>query len=428
MDLFLSLAIALLAGLFLSRLAKVLSLPAVTAYLVAGLLLGPYVLGQLSHLSAFSWLSHIFFTDPERVDSLHIITEVALGFIAFSIGSEFRWSSLKQTGRQATVVGIVQAVFTTLVVDIALIALHFLLPDVLSLSSAILLGAIAAATAPATTMMVVQQYKAKGSLTSMLLPIVALDDAVGLIVFAVSYGVAGALGSGHLDLVSVLVNPILEIVGSLILGLVTGLLFTWSERFFHSRSKRLSISVAFVLLTVGFSIFTFRIGRVEFSFSSLLSCMMLGAVFCNICDFSEELMDRLSRWTAPIYILFFVCSGASLDLRVFGQLGVVICGLAYVLFRMIGKYFGNYVSAKAMKCELPVQQNLGIAMFPQEGVALGMASAAAAGLGADGDFARMITLFGVLIFELFSPMLSKFALTRSGDIQPESRQSNRGRV
>ena len=428
MDLFLSLAIALLAGLFLSCLAKVLSLPAVTAYLVAGLLLGPYVLGQLSHVAAFSFLSHSFFSDPARVDSLHIITEVALGFIAFSIGSEFRWSSLKHTGRQATVVGIVQAVFTTVAVDIALIALHFLLPDVLSLPSAILLGAIAAATAPATTMMVVQQYKAKGALTSLLLPIVALDDAVGLIVFAVSYGVAGALGSGQIDLISVLVNPILEIVGSLILGLVMGLLFTWSERFFHSRSKRLSISVAFVLLTVGFSIFTFRIGRVEFSFSSLLSCMMLGAVFCNICDFSEELMDRLSRWTAPIYILFFVCSGASLDLRVFGKLGVVICGLAYVLFRMIGKYFGNYVSAKAMKCELPVQKNLGIAMFPQEGVALGMASAAAAGLGADGEFARMITLFGVLIFELFSPILSKYALTRSGDIQPENRQSNRGRV
>ena len=415
MDIFLSLAVALLAGLFLSRLAKVLSLPAVTAYLVAGVILGPYVLGQLAKVSAFSWLSHLFFTDAERVGSLHIITEVALGFIAFSIGSEFRWSSLKHTGRQAAVVGTVQAVATTLVVDVALIVFHFLFPNVISLSSAIVLGAVAAATAPATTMMVVQQYKAKGALTSILLPIVALDDAVGLIVFAISYGVAGALGSGHVDLISVLVC-------SLLLGAVMGFLFTWSEKFFHSRSKRLSISVAFVLLTVGFSIITIPVGRAEISFSSLLSCMMLGTVFCNICDFSEELMDRLSRWTGPLYILFFVCSGASLDLRVFKDIGIVICGFAYVIFRMIGKYFGNYFSAKAMKCELNVQKNLGIAMFPQEGVALGMATIAAAGLGADGNFVKMITLFGVLIFELFSPMLSKFALT------PEERQSSRGRA
>lgn len=428
MDIFLSLAVALLAGLFLSRLAKVLSLPAVTAYLVAGVILGPYVLGQLAHVSAFSWLSHLFFTDAARVGSLHIITEVALGFIAFSIGSEFRWSSLKHTGRQAAVVGTVQAVVTTLVVDVALIILHFLFPNVISLASAIVLGAVAAATAPATTMMVVQQYKAKGALTSILLPIVALDDAVGLIVFAISYGVAGAIGSGHVDLISVLVNPLLEIVCSLILGALMGFLFTWSEKFFHSRSKRLSISVAFVLLTVGFSIITIPIGRAQISFSSLLSCMMLGTVFCNICDFSEELMDRLSRWTGPLYILFFVCSGASLDLRVFKDIGIVICGLAYVLFRMVGKYFGNYFSAKAMKCDLSVQKNLGIAMFPQEGVALGMATVAAAGLGADGTFVKMITLFGVLIFELFSPMLSKFALTRSGDITPENRQSSRGRA
>lgn len=428
MDLFLSLAVALLAGLFLSRLAKALSLPAVTAYLVAGVLLGPYVIGQLAHLSAFGWLSHLFFTDAGRVESLHIITEVALGFIAFSIGSEFRWSSLRHIGRQAAVVGSVQALVTTAIVDVALIALHFCFPTVISLSSAIVLGAVAAATAPATTMMVVQQYKAKGALTSILLPIVALDDAVGLIVFAVSYGVAGALGSGHLDPISVILNPLLEIVGSLLLGAVMGLLFTWSERFFHSRSKRLSISVAFVLLTIGFSVVTIPIGRAELSFSSLLSCMMLGTVFCNVCDFSEELMDRLSRWTGPLYVLFFVCSGASLDLRVFRDLKIVICGLAYVLFRMVGKYLGNYWSAGMMHCVPEVKKNLGIAMFPQEGVALGMATVAAAGLGEDGAFVRMITLFGVLLFELFSPMMSKMALTRSGDICPENRQSSRGRT
>lgn len=428
MDLFLSLGIALLAGLFLSRLAKVLSLPAVTAYLVAGVILGPYILGQLAKVSAFSWVSHLFLTDPEKLGSLHIITEVALGFIAFSIGSEFRWSSLKQTGKQAAVVGTVQAVVTTAVVDVVLIILHFLFPQVISLGSALVLGAVASATAPATTLMVVQQYKAKGPLTSILLPIVALDDAVGLVLFSVSFGVAKALEEGVIDLVSVIVNPIIEIVCSLLLGLIMGLLFTWSEKFFHSRSKRLSISVAFVFLTVGCSTITIPLGRVEIAFSSLLSCMMLGLVFCNICDFSEELMDRLSRWTGPLYVLFFVCSGAALNLTVFGNLGVVICGLAYVIFRMVGKYIGNYFSAKAMKCEPAIQKNLGIAMFPQAGVALGMATVAATGLHENGEFIQMIILFGVLIYELFSPMLSKMALMRAGDIQPEERKSSRGHI
>ncbi len=428
MDLFLSLAIGLLAGLFLSRLARRLNLPAVTAYLVAGVLLGPYVLGLLADVPAFGFLGHIYFTDVKNVEGLHIITEFALGFIAFSIGNEFRWSSLKHIGRQALVVGTVQAVFTTAVVDVALVALHFAFPSVLSLPSAIMLGAVAAATAPATTMMVVQQYKAKGALTSMLLPIVALDDAVGLMVFAISYGVAEALIGGSVSVISVLLNPLLEIVCSLVLGLVMGLLFAWSEKYFHSRAKRLSISVAFVMLTVGFSIVEFHIGEVKIAFSSLLSCMMLGTVFCNISDISAELMDRLDRWTAPVYILFFICSGASLDLRVFGNLMIVVVGLAYVLFRLIGKYYGNYLSCRWVNCDPNVTKNVGIAMFPQEGVALGMATAAAAGLGSDGEFVKLITLFGVLIFELFSPMLSKFALIRSGDIQSTEEISVRGKT
>ena len=426
MDLFLSLAIGLLGGLFLSRPAKKLGLPAVTAYLVAGVLIGPYVLGSLAKVEAFSWLSHLYFATAQNVESFDVITEVALGFIAFSIGNEFRWSSLKHVGKQATVVGIVQAVITTLLVDAVLVGLYFMFPNVISLPVALVLGAIASATAPAATLMVVQQYKAKGKLTSMLLPIVAIDDAIGLVLFAVSFGVAKALIHGSVDLVSILVNPILEIVGSLVLGALMGLLFTWSERFFHSRTKRLSISVAFVFLTVGLSIVKIPLGAATLSFSSLLSCMMLGTVFCNICDFSEELMHRLDRWTAPMYVLFFVCSGASLDLRVFMNFNTILVGMMYVIFRSVGKYIGNYGSCKFMKCELPVQKNLGIAMLPQGGVALGMASLAASGLGTDGEYIKMITLFGVLIFELFSPWMSKQALLRAGDINPENWTSARG--
>ncbi len=430
MDLFFSLAVALLAGLFLSRLAKKLGLPAVTAYLVAGVLLGPDVLGKLAELEAFQWLSHLDFSTQERLEGLHIITDVALGFIAFSIGNEFRLSSLRQIGKQAAVVGTFQAVFTTLIVDALLITLSFILPDgVLSLPVAIVLGAVASATAPATTLMVVKQYKAKGKLTSMLLPIVALDDAVGLVLFAVSFGVADAIRTGEPNIVSIVVNPLLEIVCSLALGALLGFVFNWSEKFFHSRSKRLSISVAFVLLTVGFSFLNIEFGNsgVELKFSSLLSCMMLGTVFCNVCDFSEELMNRLDRWTGPLYVLFFVCSGAALDLDVFTKLAVVGIGVAYVVTRTIGKYFGNYAGCLLMKCDPPVTKNLGIAMLPQAGVALGMASLAVSGLGEDGEVIRQIVLFGVLIFELVCPLLSKIALTRAGDIDPTQKSSSRGK-
>ncbi len=430
MELFFTLAVALLAGLFLSRLAKKLGLPAVTAYLVAGVLMGPYVLGQLDNFAALSWLSALDFSTPERVEGFQVITDVALGFIAFSIGNEFRVSSLKQIGKQAAVVGTFQAVFTTLLVDVFLIALSFILPDgVFPLPAAIVLGAVASATAPATTLMVVKQYKAKGQLTSMLLPIVALDDAVGLILFAVSTGIASAVQTGKINIVSIVVNPLLEIVCSLALGALLGFLFNWSEKFFHSRSKRLSISVAFVLLTVGFSFLPIRFGDsgVVIKFSSLLSCMMLGTIFCNICDFSEELMDRLDRWTGPMYILFFVCSGAALDLSVFTQGFIVLVGVAYVVTRTIGKYFGNYTGCLMMKCDKPVTNNLGIAMLPQAGVALGMASLAAGELGSDGTFIKQIVLFGVLIFELVCPLLSKIALTRAGDINPELKTSWRGK-
>ncbi|MBQ5746537.1 MAG: cation:proton antiporter, partial [Clostridia bacterium] len=299
MNILFSLSTALFVGLMLSRVAKKLSLPAVTAYLVAGILIGPYLLGSFG-IKGLGFISHA------DVKSYALLSDIALGFIAFSIGNEFRLSTLKTTGKQATIIGIFQAVITTLLVDAVLIGLHFLMPDKLPLPSAIVLGAVAAATAPAATLMVVRQYKAKGPLTDILLPIVALDDAVGLMLFATSFGVAKALMSGSVDIISVVVEPIVEVVLSLVLGFVMGLLITYFEKFFHSRSKRLSMSVAFVLLTVGLSMLKFEVFGIHVAFSSLLVCMMLGTVFCNFCDFSEELMDRLDRWTAPLFILFFV--------------------------------------------------------------------------------------------------------------------------
>lgn len=421
MQTLLTLSIALLAGLMLSRVAKLANLPAVTAYLVAGVLIGPFCLGAIAKYFNFEWYG---FSTLEGVEGFSIVCDVALGFIAFAIGNEFRLSQLKKIGKQACVIGIAQALVTTLIVDVALILLHLAIPDKLTLPAAIVLGAVATATAPAATLMVVKQYKAKGPVTDILLPVVALDDAVGLVVFAVSFGIAKALGSGHLDVVSVVVEPILEVVLSLILGAIMGILFNFCERFFHSNTKRIAMSVTFVLLTVALSMIKFNIGRVHIGFSSLLVCMMLGTVFCNICDFSEELMGRVDKWSSPLLILFFVISGAELELSVFSDIFVVLIGVVYIISRSIGKYTGAYSSAALMKCDKNIVKYLGITLLPQAGVALGMAIKAHE-LGADGAIVANITLFAVLVYELVGPLLTKIALTKAGDIRPEGKTSAR---
>ena len=416
--LLLALPLALFLGLMLSRVAKLLKLPAVTAYLIAGIIVGPYCLGALG-------ITGIGFTSMEEVEHFSILSKIALGFIAFSIGNEFRLSQLKKTGKQATIIGILQAVVTTLLVDAVLIAFHFIFPETLSLSAAIVLGAIASATAPAATLMVVKQYKAKGKLTDILLPVVALDDAVGLVLFAVSFGVAKAINVGKLDVLSIIVEPLLEVVLSLGLGALMGLLFTYFERFFHSRSKRLSMSVTFVIITVILANLEYpSIGGVHVAFSPLLVCMMLGTIFCNICDFSEELMDRVDRWTAPLFIIFFVLSGAELELSVFTDVFVVLIGIVYIMSRSAGKYLGAFGSAKLSGCDDNIVKYLGITLLPQAGVALGMA-ATAQKLGQDGAIVAQIVLFAVLIYEIVGPTLTKISLTKAGDIVPEGKTSAR---
>ena len=412
------LSIALIAGLLMSRLAKAVNLPAVTSYLVAGLLLGPFVLGRLG-LSGLG----IGFGSLEQVEGYGVVTQVALGFIAFVIGNEFRLSSLRSMGQQAITVGIAQAVITTALVDVALVGVHLLFPQVLSLASAITLGSIAAATAPAATLMVVKQYKAKGPLTHLLLMVVAIDDAVGLVLFSASYGVANALEQGHMDLLSVVVEPLMEILLSLLLGAVAGYLLNLLEVYFHSRSKRMSLSVAFVLLTVGVSLLEVEVGGVRCGFSLLLVCMMTGTVFCNVCPTSDELMDRLDRWVSPINILFFVLSGAELDLTILTNPMVLLIGVVYIVARSAGKISGSYLSCRATSCSPAIQKYLGITLLPQAGVALGMAATAAE--LSDGHMVRNVVLFSVLVYELVGPTLTKMSLTAAGEIRPEGRTSAR---
>ncbi len=416
MEILISLSAALIGGLLLSRLAKRLSLPAVTAYLVTGLLLGPFCIGALN-------ISGLGFASMEAVEHLNILSQVALGFIAFTIGNEFRVSQLKTMGRQAIAVGILQAVAATALVDTALILLHLVRPEIISVSSAITLGSIAAATAPAATLMVVRQYKADGPMTRLLLMVVAIDDAVGLVLFSASFGVAVALESGAVSVVTVLVEPVAEIVLSLALGALAGLALYWVEQFFHSRSKRLSISIGFVLLTAGLSMKEFEVGGIHCGFSLLLVCMMTGTLFCNICDFSEELMARVDGWTAPLFVLFFVLSGAELDLSVLRNPSVLLIGVIYIIVRSMGKYIGAYGSCALTGCGTNIQKYLGITLLPQAGVALGMAITAQT--LADGAVVRSVVLFSVLVYELVGPAMTKRALLAAGEILPEGRTSAR---
>ena len=400
-QLLICMSLSLIAGLLASRAAKAVRLPAVTSYLVAGLLLGPFFLGRLG-LSGWGF----GFGSLAQVESYGIITQVALGFIAFVIGNEFRLSALESMGRQAVTVGILQAVITTVLVDIALVALHFARPDVISMASAITLGSIASATAPAATLMVV-----------------AIDDAVGLVLFSASFGIANALEQGRIDPISILLEPLVEIVLSLGLGALAGLLLNQLEIYFHSRSKRMSLSVAFVLLTVGLSMVSFEVGPIHCSFSLLLVCMMTGTVFCNICPTSDELMDRLDRWVSPVNILFFVLSGAELDLNILANPMVLLLGAVYIASRSLGKISGSYVSCKATRCSEKIQKYLGITLLPQAGVALGMAAEAAE--LSDGHMVRNVVLFSVLVYELVGPTLAKLSLTAAGEIIPEGRTSAR---
>ena len=405
MQIILSVSIAVLAGLLMTRVVKSLKLPDVTAYLIAGIFVGPYFLGSLG-------IDGLGFISMEAVDLMTLVSQIALGFIAFAIGNEFRLEDITHIGRQAVIVGVFQGLAAMLCVDTALLLLHILIPDKLSVAQAITLGAISTATAPAATLI-----KASGPLTDLLLLVVALDDAVGLVAFAISFEIARTLSSGVVDFVSILVDPLIEIAASLLLGAVSGWLLTQLEKLFHSNTNRLNLTIAFVFLMVALSMIKFSIGPVHVGFSSLLVCMMLGTVFCNLCPLSADLMEKADRWTSPLFALFFVVSGAELELHVFTEAAIVGIGVVYILFRSLGKYYGSLISTRLTHCAPPVCKYLGITLLPQAGVALGMCITARQ-LGPEGDLIRNITLFAVLIYELVGPVLTKQALTKAGDIKP----------
>lgn len=385
MNILLIIGIAMGAGLLMSRLARIAKLPNVTAFLVAGLIIGPCVGRVIS---------------KEQVASMNVISEAALGFIAYAIGGEFKLSYLKKIGKAPLTITFFQGIATALCVDVGLIVLGTPVPQ------ALLLGAIALATAPAATLMVVRQYKAKGPVTQMLLPVVAMDDALGLMVFSISSSVAAALLGGEMTVQSMIISPLVEIVGSLALGSVLGFMLGYCSRFFASRGNKLALSIALVLAGVGLCDM--------WGLSSLLVCMMIGAVMVNISQQHEVLMEQCDRFTPPLFLLFFVLSGAQLDLMVLPVVGLT--GLFYLLLRSIGKWSGTMLGALCVHADENIRKYLGLTLLPQAGVAIGMSQLVSIKFPALASQINTIVLAGVLVFELIGPIVTKLALSKAGEI------------
>ncbi len=391
MNTLLALSIALIVGLFFSRIIRLIRLPNVTAYLVGGLLVGPSVLGLLPQ---------------DAVASLSVLTDVALGFIAYSIGAEFRLSYLRQIGSKPIVITLFEGLCAVVLVDVALIAMGFPLPLCL------MLGAIAAATAPAATLMVVRQYKARGPVCSMLLPVVAMDDALCLMAFSISSAIAAAIYSGEaLTVQSMFISPMLEILGSLLLGAGIGLVQTLAARFFHSRGNMLSLTIAAVLGGLALC--------EMWGLSSLLVCMMIGAVMINLSPASDKIIEQCDRFTPPLFMLFFVLSGADLNLSVLPTVGLL--GVSYLLFRSLGKWVGAFIGSSLVKAEPNVRKYLGYTLLPQAGVAIGMTQLAMQVIPEYGVTVRAVILAGTLVYELVGPVITKVALTKAGEIAPAQR-------
>ena len=438
-EILLEISIALIAGLISNRLIKLINLPNVTGYLIVGILLGPYFFSLFNEN-----LTGVI--SKEMVESFGIIVDIALGFIAFSIGSEFKLSSIKKLGKGIITITLIQAFAALLFVDIALSVLSLCtgsfnenLPLILTL------GAVATATAPAATLMVIKQYKAKGPVTDTLLPVVAMDDAVGLILFSISFSIAqvfakqqAGIGGAEINVISILLMPILEIVLSLVIGSIIGIILSFAMRFFKSRANRLICMIAATFLAVALC----ELCGTWFGFelSSLLTCMMVGAIFCNTRKDAIQIFDGIERWTPAIFMMFFILSGAELNFKLITLPVIGICAV-YVIARSLGKYFGARYGCRLSHTNENVKKFLGLTLLPQAGVAIGMARSSSNVFNGLADAALLenplftggaylqniagtitaVVFCATLVYELVGPLITKVALTKANEIQGKSK-------
>ncbi len=380
------LALILFAGLAFGRAVKLAKLPNVTGYLIAGLLIGPYILKIVP---------------ADLVKGLEMVSQMALAFIAFSIGSEFKLNYLKKVGTMPIIIAVMEGLAATAVVVLVLILTGF------NIEIAILLGAIASATAPAATIMVVRQYKAKGPVTETLLSVVALDDAVALIAFGFAIAIVNMMQHpGETSLLLSVAKPVGEILGSLLLGFLLGVLFMVPLRFFKKDSNRLIITTGFVFL--GSALATM------FGLSPLLLCMAMGAMLVNVSKSGDSILRLTENVTPPIFLMFFVVSGMELDITVLPQVGII--GVLYIVCRVIGKVAGASLGAIIMKAPDAVKKYIGFSLVPQAGVAIGLSLLAAQMLPQYGQTIRAVVLSATFIYELTGPAITKAALRKAGEI------------
>lgn len=419
-------ALLLLVGLLSTRLMKVIKLPNVTGYIITGIIMGPFVFGLLFNNFSYDGIKTGLIY--EYVSRVGWVSQVALGFIAFSIGTSFKVSTLKTLGKRVVVITCLEALGGSLIVTIALLIAHFINPEQIKIETVLTLGAIASATAPAATLMVIRQYKARGKLVDTLLPVVALDDAAALILFAILFQLANSLSSGgDFSAYKMIAKPLIEIGLSVAIGAVLGGLIVLANRFFKSRNNRLILCVFTVFASLGIYMLFKNQELGGFELSSLLMCMVAGAMLASLRSDSGRTFDVLDRFTSPIYMIFFVLSGASLDLTIFFQsngLFVLMIAGIYIVSRVIGKWSGAFVGATITRCEPEVRKYLGLALVPQAGVAIGLATTANTlfaenGLPESGAIILAIILSSTLIYELIGPVVSKFALTKAGEIPVE---------
>ena len=416
-------ALLLLAALFSTRLMKLIKLPNVTGYIITGIIMGPFVFGLLFNNFTYEGIKESVIYS--YIENIKWVSTIALGFIAFSIGTSFKIPMLKSVGKRVLIITVLEASLASVLVILALTAAHFANPNVITWEMVLTLGAIASATAPAATLMVIKQYNARGTMVNTLLPVVALDDAAALILFAILFQVAMAIAGGNLSLYSMLLKPIIEIMVSVAVGLVIGFFISFMNRFFKSRNNRLIWTIFSVFAAVGVYYLFKQPQLGGFELSSLLMCMVAGAVYTNMCKDSNKTLDVFDRFTAPIYMMFFVISGASLDLTIFfngNGLFVLVVAAIYIISRVIGKYLGAFTGASITHCEPKIKKYLGLTLVPQAGVAIGLATTANYLFSAHeatketGGLIIAIILTSTLIYELIGPLVSKFALTKAGEI------------
>ena len=421
-------AILLLVALLSTRLVRILKLPNVTGYIVTGIIMGPFVFGLLFNNFSYEGIKEGIIY--QHVNTINWVSTVALGFIAFSIGTSFKKATIKALGKRVLIITALEALGATLLVLIILLVLHFVFPEYISIELVLTLAAIASATAPAATLMVIKQYQARGPLVDTLLPVVALDDAAALILFAIFFQLANTFASGvPLSIYTVLLKPLIEIAISLASGLVIGLFISFMNRFFKSRNNRLIWCIFSVFAALGIYMLFKSPALGGFELSSLLTCMMAGAIYTNFVSDSNRTLDVMDRFTSPIYMMFFVISGASLDLTIFfNRNGLIVVGIAatYVVFRFVGKWLGAFTGATITKCEEKIKRYLGFALIPQAGVAIGLATTAYTLFNKNpntalaGSLILAIILTSTLIYELIGPMVAKFALNKAGEIPKEN--------